>query len=127
MAKIILKIKDRTLREIVLHKDGVTTIGRNPSCDIHLENPAVSRSHAKIYREDWRFYVEDMGSSNGTFLNGARLSWKAGLTNKVSWKVALENNDKIIIAKYTLVFQDDRSDYEEVKTDKQDKTVIIKM
>jgi pSer/pThr/pTyr-binding forkhead associated (FHA) protein len=85
MAKIILQIKDRTLREIVLH------------------------------------------NSNGTFLNGARLSWKAGQTNKVSWKVALENNDKIIIAKYTLIFQDERSDYEEVKTDKQDKTVIIKM
>jgi len=127
MAKIILKIKDRTLREIVLHKDGVTTIGRNPSSDIHLENPAVSRSHAKIYREDRMYYIEDLGSSNGTFLNTERLSWKAGLTSKVSWKAPLTNNDKIIIAKYTLIFQDDRSDYEEVKTDKQDETVIIKM
>ncbi len=127
MAKIILKIKDRTLREIVLHKDGVTTIRRNPSSNIHLENPAVSRSHAKIYREGWMYYIEDLGSSNGTFLNTERLSWKAGLTSKVSWKAPLTNNDKIIIAKYTLIFQDDRSDYEEVKTDKQDETVIIKI
>jgi pSer/pThr/pTyr-binding forkhead associated (FHA) protein len=127
MAKIILKIKDRTLREIVLHKDGFTTIGRNPSSDIHLENPAVSRSHAKIYREDGMYYIEDLGSSNGTFLNTERLSWKAGLTSKVSWKAPLTNNDKIIIAKYILIFQDDRSDYEEVKIDKQDETVIIKM
>jgi pSer/pThr/pTyr-binding forkhead associated (FHA) protein len=127
MAKIILKIKDKTLREIVLHKDSVTTIGRNPSSDIHLENPAVSRSHAKIYREGWMFYIEDLGSSNGTFVNGAKLSWKAGLTNQVSWKAGLANNDKIIISKYTLIFQDDKSDYEEVKTDKQDETVIIKM
>ena len=127
MAKIILKIKDRTLHEIVLHKDGVTTIGRNPASDIHLENPAVSRSHAKIYREGWHYYIEDLGSSNGTFLNAERLSWKSGLTSKVSWKAPLTNNDKIIIAKYTLIFQDDRSDHEEVKTDKQDKTVIINM
>jgi pSer/pThr/pTyr-binding forkhead associated (FHA) protein len=127
MAKIILTIKDRTLREIVLHKDGVTTIGRDPSSDIHLENPAVSRSHAKIYKEGWIYYIEDLGSSNGTFLNAERLSWKASRTSKVSWKAPLTNNDKIIISKYTLIFQEDRSDYEEVKTDKQDKTVIVKM
>ena len=127
MAKIILKIKDRTLREIVLHTDGVTTIGRDPSSDIHLENPAVSRSHAKIYREGWTYYIEDLGSSNGTLLNSERLSWKAGQTSKVSWKAPLTNNDKIIISKYTLIFQEDRSDYEEVKTDKQDETVIVKI
>jgi pSer/pThr/pTyr-binding forkhead associated (FHA) protein len=127
MAKIILKIKDRTLREIGLHKDAVTTIGRNPSSNIHLENPAVSRSHAKIYREGWQYYIEDLGSSNGTFLNAERLSWKTGQTSKVSWKAPLTNNDKIIIAKYTLIFQDDGSDHKEVETDKQDKTVISNM
>ena len=117
MAKIILKIMDRNLREIVLYKDAVTTIGRNPSSNIHLENPAVSRSHAKIYRQDWIFYIEDLKSSNGTFLNDRKVTWKAGLTN----------NDKITIAKYTLIFQDHRSDYEEVKTDNPDDTVIIKI
>ena len=125
MAKIILKIKDRTLHEIVLHKDGVTTIGRNPASDIHLENPAVSRSHAKIYKEGWIYYIEDLGSSNGTFLNAERLSLKAGRTSNVPWKAPLTNNDKIIISKYTLIFQED--DYEEVKTHKQDETVIVKM
>jgi pSer/pThr/pTyr-binding forkhead associated (FHA) protein len=117
MAKIILKIKDKTLREIVLNKDAVTTVGRNPSSNIHLENPAVSRSHAKIYRQDWIFYIEDLESSNGTFLNERRVTWKAGL----------KNNDKITISKYTLIFQDHRSDYEEVKTDTPDDTIFMKI
>ena len=117
MAKIIVAVKDKTLHEVIVDKDLVTTIGRDPSNGIHLANPAVSRFHAKLYRQGWEFYIEDTGSSNGTFLNGRKVSWKAGL----------KRNDKITIAKYTLIFQDDKSDYEEVKTDKQDETVIIKM
>jgi pSer/pThr/pTyr-binding forkhead associated (FHA) protein len=116
MAKIILKIKDQILREIILYKDAVTTIGRDPSSSIHLENPAVSRSHAKIYRQSWTFYIEDLRSSNGTFLNGRRVTWKAGLSN----------NDEITISKYTLIFKDHRSDYETVETDQPDETIIIR-
>jgi pSer/pThr/pTyr-binding forkhead associated (FHA) protein len=116
MARIILKIKEQTLREIILYKDAVTTIGRDPSSSIYLENPAVSRSHAKIYRQGWIFYIVDLESSNGTFLNGRRVKWKAGLSN----------NDEITISKYTLIFEDHRSDYEDVKTDKPDDTIIIK-
>ena len=116
MAKIIVTIKEKTLHEIILHKDSVTTIGREHSNDICLENPAVSRFHAKIYRQDWTFYIEDLGSTNGTFLNDRIVKWKAGLSK----------NDRITIAKYTLVFIDDKADYEEVKTDKADNTIIIK-
>jgi pSer/pThr/pTyr-binding forkhead associated (FHA) protein len=117
MARIIVAVKDKTLHEIIADKDSVTTIGRDSSNGIHLVNPAVSRFHAKIYRQGWEFYIEDRGSSNGTFLNGRRVSWKAGL----------KRNDKITIAKYTLIFLDDKSDYEEVKKDKEDKTVITEI
>ena len=116
MAKIIVKIKEKTLCEIILHKDSVTTIGREHSNDVCLENPAVSRFHAKIYRQGWTFYIEDLGSTNGTILNDKIVKWKAGL----------RKNDKITIAKYTLVFIDDRADYEEVKTDREDHTILIK-
>ena len=85
MAKIIVTIKGKSLHEIIVDKDLVTTIGRDPSNSIHLENPAVSRFHAKLYRQGWEFYIEDLGSSNGTFLNERRVSWKAGL----------KRNDKI--------------------------------
>ena len=117
MAKIVVKLKDKLVNELILQKDSVTTIGRDPSNGIHLVNPAVSRFHAKLYRQGWEFYIEDMGSSNGTFLNGRKVSWKAGL----------KRNDKITIAKYTLIFLDDRSDYEEVKRDKEDKTIITEI
>ena len=117
MARIIVTIKGKTLHEIIVDKDSVITIGRDPSNGIHLENPAVSRFHAEIYRQGWEFYIKDLKSSNGTFLNERRVTWKAGL----------KRNDKITIAKYTLIFLDDRSDYEEVKRDKEDKTIITEI
>ena len=49
-------------------------IGRHPECDIVLDVAAISRQHAVISRRDGRFYVEDLGSRNGTYVNGRRLS-----------------------------------------------------
>jgi phosphoserine phosphatase RsbU/P len=48
-------------------------LGRDPDCDIVLELGAVSRHHARVVREDATFYVEDLKSRNGTFLNGRRI------------------------------------------------------
>lgn len=50
-----------------------TTIGRDPSCDIVLEDPEVSRQHLKLYIVDDQVQVKDMGSSNGTFLNNQKI------------------------------------------------------
>ncbi|MEJ2254050.1 MAG: FHA domain-containing protein [Nitrospirota bacterium] len=100
MAKLIVKLKDKTLHEIILLKD-VTTIGRDPSNDIRLNNMAVSRFHAKLYRQGWPFYVEDLKSTNGTFLNGKR----------VPWKEPLAHEDKIKVGKHTLVFIQQETDY----------------
>jgi serine phosphatase RsbU (regulator of sigma subunit) len=51
-----------------------TVLGRQADCAICLPAKAVSRQHAKIAQADGVFYLEDLNSSNGTFLNGARLS-----------------------------------------------------
>lgn len=49
-------------------------IGRSPNCAIALQDPSISRCHAVIgYRPDQGFYIIDVGSSNGTFVNGRRL------------------------------------------------------
>jgi serine phosphatase RsbU (regulator of sigma subunit) len=56
-----------------------TSIGRQGDCAICLESPAVSRLHAHIVRAGDRYYIEDIGSSNGTFLNGDRLRGRAPL------------------------------------------------
>lgn len=65
----------------------VTTLGRHYNCDIVLDANAVSREHAVIRRQDDRYVLEDLGSRNGTFLNGRRVTARA----------PLENNDLIVI------------------------------
>ena len=47
-----------------------TVLGRHPDCDVVIEVGAVSRQHAKIHRVNGEFELEDLGSRNGTFLNG---------------------------------------------------------
>jgi serine phosphatase RsbU (regulator of sigma subunit)/pSer/pThr/pTyr-binding forkhead associated (FHA) protein len=60
--------------------DDTTSIGRAADCDVCLESPAVSRLHAQVLRAGGHFYVEDRGSSNGTFLNGERIGRREPLT-----------------------------------------------
>ncbi|MBI1915223.1 MAG: FHA domain-containing protein [Planctomycetes bacterium] len=62
--------------------DDTTTVGRQPDCAVCLESPAVSRHHARIFRSGDEFFVEDLGSSNGTFLNGERTRGRQPLTEK---------------------------------------------
>ncbi len=48
------------------------TIGRSPSNDVVINDPEISRRHAQIVQEGSQFTVEDLGSTNGTFVNGQR-------------------------------------------------------
>jgi hypothetical protein len=51
---------------------GVVTVGRHPDSDIFLDDVTVSRRHAEFRREGSRFSVHDVGSLNGTYVNGER-------------------------------------------------------
>jgi len=53
--------------------NGGLTIGRSPQTDIPIEDRFASGRHARIYERDGFSYIEDMGSTNGTYLNGKRL------------------------------------------------------
>ena len=57
----------------VLDRDRLT-IGRDPNNDIVINDPQVSRQHARIRRQEGLTMIEDMGSTNGTFVNGMRLA-----------------------------------------------------
>lgn len=57
-------------------------IGRRPDSAVFLESLAVSREHARILREADDFFVEDIGSSNGTFVNGRRISERTPLRDR---------------------------------------------
>ena len=70
-----------------------TTIGRSPDCEIFLDDVTVSRNHAVLLRRDGAFFVEDLGSLNGTFLNRRRI--ESG---------ELADGDELQIGKYRLTF-----------------------
>lgn len=57
-------------------------IGRQPDATIYLESLAVSRVHARVACEGGACYVEDLGSSNGTYVNGLRIAGKVRLTDR---------------------------------------------
>lgn len=50
------------------------TMGRAPGCTIVVDDTYVSQLHARVFRSDDGWYVEDIGSTNGTFLNGSQLA-----------------------------------------------------
>lgn len=63
--------------------DGETTVlGRAPECQIQLDSNMVSRRHAQVTREGNAYFVEDLGSGNGTFLNGKRITGKTPLKSE---------------------------------------------
>jgi len=70
------------------------TIGRSTDCDIIVDNLNVSRHHTRIDKRDGLFYIEDLKSNNGTYLNGNRIDGPQPLTF----------GDEIAIGKHTLRF-----------------------
>jgi pSer/pThr/pTyr-binding forkhead associated (FHA) protein len=92
MAKLILSMDGLVLKEIPLTKER-TTIGRKPHNDIQIDNLAVSGEHAVIVTILNDCFLEDLGSTNGTLVNG----------NSVK-KHFLQNNDVVELGKYRLKF-----------------------
>ena len=73
MPRLILKSDNRVLKDHVV--GAMSTIGRAPGCSVPLaDDTYVSQLHARIYIRDGKPFVEDLGSTNGTFLNRDRLS-----------------------------------------------------
>ena len=56
--------------------DGSLTIGRDPNNDVQINNPGVSARHARVFRENGQFILEDLDSRNGTYVNLDRISRK---------------------------------------------------
>jgi len=69
MAKLIFSLDGAFLGDILLDKERMT-IGRRPTNDIHIDNLAVSGEHAAISTIGNDSFLEDLGSTNGTLING---------------------------------------------------------
>ena len=93
MLSILLKFKNSEIKTIETDKDEIT-IGRNPSCDVHIDNLGVSKRHAKIIKQDGAYVVEDLNSTNGTYINSKRIA-----------RAVINNNDEIHIGKHSLQIQ----------------------
>lgn len=95
MPKILLKFEAAVIKEIKLDKP-VTTVGRKADNDIVLDNSTISGHHCKLYEAGGVWFIEDLNSTNGTFVNGKKVL-----------KAGLRNNDSISIVKYFLIFVDE--------------------
>jgi pSer/pThr/pTyr-binding forkhead associated (FHA) protein len=83
---------------------GISLIGRTSSNEIHIPDQSVSRKHAEIYFDDGRFHIRDLGSKNGTKVNGKRvLADGAILESGAEVQLA----PKTILKFHSLVLEDD--------------------
>ena len=92
MAKIVLWFGAQVLKEYELGPQSVK-IGRLPDNTVVIDNPAVSSHHARVIHEGGRFVIEDLKSTNGTYINERRVH-----------RQVLENGDIVLIGKHKLVY-----------------------
>lgn len=96
MSSLIVAIDDVVVKEVQLTKARLT-LGRRPYNDVVLDQLAVSGEHAAILMKGGRFLVEDLGSTNGTLVNGRAVS-----------RQVLEHGDVIEVGHYTIRYVENR-------------------
>ena len=107
MPKLVVSLDGVVIKEVQITKDK-TTLGRRPYNDIVIDNLAVSGEHAVMQMVGQDVFIEDLNSTNGTYING-----------KAVKKQLLSHNDTVEVGKYKIKFMvDDATDYE--------KTMIMK-
>lgn len=98
MPKVIVSIGEVVIKEVQLAKDR-TTVGRRPYNDIVIDNLAVSGEHAAIQMNGSDVVLDDLNSTNGTYVNGKPIK-----------KQVLQNGDEIEVGKYKIKFVGDNTD-----------------
>jgi len=98
MAKLVLTFRGVLLQEVPLHGPAVT-IGRAEGNQVRIDHPTVSGRHARVEGTPEGFVLTDLGSRNGTFVNGVRVP-----------RAVLRPNDWISVGSYILTFKDSVAD-----------------
>ena len=112
MARLILSLDNQVLAEYNMTKERYT-IGRLPDNDVRIDNPAVSGHHSLIINILNDSFLEDLNSTNGTYVNG-----------KLIKKHALQHSDVITIGHHQLRFSDQEQTAES-EQDEFEKTMVI--
>ena len=113
MARLILSLDNQVLAEYNMTKERYT-IGRLPDNDVRIDNPAVSGHHSLIINILNDSFLEDLNSTNGTFINDKRVA-----------RAVLNNNDEVHIGKHSLQIQFKAEGSNASDQDFGDKTVIL--
>ena len=111
MARLILSLDNQVLAEYNMTKERYT-VGRLPDNDVRIDNPAVSGHHSLIINILNDSFLEDLNSTNGTYVNG-----------KLIKKHALQHGDVITIGHHQLRFADQQIN--EPEQDEFEKTMVI--
>ena len=112
MAKLILSLDGQLIKELALSKER-TSIGRKPHNDIAIDNLAVSGEHAVIMTILNDSFLEDLGSTNGTLINGQAVK-----------KHFLQNGDTVEIGKYKLKYVNEAP--ATMNQDEFEKTMVLR-
>ena len=107
MPRVIVSVEGVVIKEVPLTKDR-TTLGRRPYNDIVIDNLAVSGEHALFERTGAEVYLEDLRSTNGSYING-----------KAVKKQLLKHGDVVELGKYRIEFVNDGA------ADSFDKTMLF--
>ena len=111
MARLVLHLDGQTLAEYNMSKERYT-IGRLPDNDIRIDNPAVSGHHSLVINILNDSFLEDLNSTNGTYVNG-----------KLIKKHALQHGDVVTVGHHQLRFVDTQSS--DTEPDEFEKTMVI--
>ena len=111
MARLVLSLDNQTLAEYNMTKERYT-VGRLPDNDIRIDNAAVSGHHSLIINILNDSFLEDLNSTNGTYVNG-----------KLIKKHALQHDDVITVGHHQLRFLEDQID--DMPEDEFEKTMVI--
>jgi hypothetical protein len=114
MAKLILSMDGLVLKEIPVSKERMT-IGRKPHNDIQIDNLAVSGEHAVIVTILNDSFLEDLGSTNGTLVNGQPIK-----------KHFLQHNDVVELGKYKLKYMNEQAHLHRGAPQDFEKTMVLR-
>lgn len=92
MADWTIKLHDTIIKTFSIKEGQTITIGRGKECDISIDNTAISRQHISIALNSGIYFISDMGSTNGTFVNGKKIDTDEPVSEK----------DSIVFGKFTL-------------------------